>query len=225
MTAVVAYLRVSGQKNFDNGISIAEQRRKIEAYCVAMSLSEPQFIIEEGGTSGFKDSRPGFKRLSQMVEECTVSTVIIYKLCRLARNVRLTLEFLEHVNNKGIDFISLNDNLDTSSAIGKFNLTLIAAINQLYRDQLSEKMVETRAEMKLQGRYGGGQSRYGYKRIEGEEVPDLAEQGVLRFITTMAREGMSFRSIAADLTARGVKTKRGKGRWHPKVVRDIIMTL
>ena len=139
---VIAYTRVSTLGQVQDGESLERQGARIRAYCEAKGLPEPELITDEG-LSGFKSSREGYQKLVSLCKAREVSTVIVYDLSRLSRSVRDTLEFIEDVINKnGIEFVSLLNDIDTSTPTGKAFLGITAIFNQLYRDEIAYKTKE-----------------------------------------------------------------------------------
>ncbi|RYZ77026.1 MAG: recombinase family protein, partial [Proteobacteria bacterium] len=91
-------------------------------------------IIKDEGLSGFKANRPGFQRLQAMCRSGEINTVIVYDLSRLSRSVRDTLAFIEDVVQRhGVNFISLTQDVDTASPMGRAFLGFTSIFNQLYR--------------------------------------------------------------------------------------------
>jgi DNA invertase Pin-like site-specific DNA recombinase len=65
--------------------------------------------------------------------------VIIYKLDRISRSTKHLIELSELFENKGVQFVSIQDNIDTSTAIGRFFFRTMASIAELERDIISER--------------------------------------------------------------------------------------
>ena len=128
MQKVVGYIRVSTNAQVADGESLERQEEQIRAFCARKGIPEADLqIISDGGLSGFKSSRPGFKSLTQLCLSKQVRMVVVYDLSRLSRSVRDTLAFVEDVMQKhGIEFVSLQNDIDTSTPMGKAFLTFNA---------------------------------------------------------------------------------------------------
>ena len=112
------YIRVSTEAQRDEGYSIEAQHEMLEAYCKSRRISRYDFYTD-GGFSGSNIERPELARLIADVKAGKISSVIVYKLDRLSRSQKDTLYLIEDVfNPRGTDFVSLNENMDTSTPIG-----------------------------------------------------------------------------------------------------------
>lgn len=223
MKKVVAYTRVSTMGQAEDGESLDRQAARIRAYCEAKGLPEPEVICDEG-LSGFKTNRDGFQRLVSLCESREVQTVIVYDLSRLSRSVRDTLEFIEDtINKNGIEFISLLNDIDTSTPTGKAFLGITAIFNQLYRDEIAYKTKEALSHKRAKKEKTGGVVPFGYELVDGVRlVPRADELETVKLIHSLRDQGLTLRGIVEVLSTKGIPTKTGKARWSPKVVRGIL---
>lgn len=137
---VAIYSRVSTLHQAEEGYSIGQQIEALTKYCQAMD-----WVIydnySDGGFSGGKLERPAMQKMIQDAESGKFDTVIVYKLDRLSRNVRDTLYLVKDVfNANNVDFVSLQENIDTKSAMGNLFITLLSAIAEFEREQIKERM-------------------------------------------------------------------------------------
>ena len=123
---VAIYVRVSTGYQVDKD-SLPFQKKELKAYCkhilhVDMSRVE---IFEDAGRSGKNTKRPAYERMMQKVRAGLVSHVLVYKIDRISRNlVDFSLMYDDFKYNR-VTFISLNEQFDTSSAIGEAVLKII----------------------------------------------------------------------------------------------------
>lgn len=82
-------------------------------------------------------------------------TLVVWKLDRLARSTMELLSDIEKMNTRGVHFISLKDSIDTSTAGGRFQLAVFAALAELERDMIRERTLAGLAVAREQGRIGG----------------------------------------------------------------------
>lgn len=220
---VVAYTRVSTLGQVEDGESLERQSARIRAYCEAKGLSEPEIICDEG-FSGFKSNREGFRRLVSLCESKQVKVVVVYDLSRLSRSVRDTLEFIEDtINKNGIEFVSLLNDIDTSTPTGKAFLGITAIFNQLYRDEIAYKTKEALGHKRAKKEKTGGTVPFGYELVDGVRlIPLPGEYEVVKEMHQLRQEGYSLRDIVGLLNERGVSTKTGKSKWHPQVVKEVL---
>lgn len=220
---VVAYTRVSTLGQAEDGESLERQAARIRAYCEAKGLSEPEMICDEG-LSGFKSNREGFQKLVALCESKQVKTVIVYDLSRLSRSVRDTLEFIEDtINKNGIEFVSLLNDIDTSTPTGKAFLGITAIFNQLYRDEIAYKTKEALSHKRAKQEKTGGTVPFGFELIDGVRLlPKPEEFETLKLMHSLRQQGLTLREIVTVLEDKGIPTKTGRAGWQPKVVMRIL---
>ncbi len=192
------YIRVSTDYQAEEGYSIDAQREQLSAYCISKGIKRYEYYID-GGWSGSNIERPEMQRLINDVKEDKISHVIVYKLDRLSRSQKDTLYLIEDVfNPHGVDFISLNESMDTSTPMGRLMLGILSAFAQLERENIR---MRTRMGMKerVKAGYwmGGGRVPFGYDydRDKGILVPNKDADKV-RDIYKLYLEGYSAQSIA-----------------------------
>ena len=157
------YIRVSTDYQAEEGYSIDAQKEQLSAYCISKNIKDYEFYID-GGWSGSNINRPEIQRLIKDVKDDRISHVIVYKLDRLSRSQKDTLYLIEDVfNPHNVDFISLNESMDTSTPMGKLMLGILSAFAQLERENIR---MRTRMGMKERVKsglwMGGGRVPFGY---------------------------------------------------------------
>lgn len=201
------YARVSTDAQRDEGYSIEAQCEMLAAYCVSRGIKSHEFYID-GGFSGSNIERPELERLIEDCKAGAISHVIVYKLDRLSRSQKDTLYLIEDVfNPNGISFVSLNENMDTSSPIGRAMLGIMSAFAQLERETIKERTRMGMRERIKRGMWmGGGKVPFGYDydREKGILVPnDDADK--VRLMYKLYLSGYSMMSIARTV---GLKYER-----------------
>jgi DNA invertase Pin-like site-specific DNA recombinase len=111
--------------------------------------------------SGKNTDRPELKKMMDYVRKG--DTVIVESISRFARNTKDLLELIEKLKEKGVEFVSKKENIDTTSPTGKFMLTVFAAVSELERDYLLQRQAEGIAIAKQEGKYKGR------KKIENDK--------------------------------------------------------
>jgi DNA invertase Pin-like site-specific DNA recombinase len=102
--------------------------------------------------SGAKSKRPGLDRLMADARRRRFDVLLVSAFDRVARSVKHFLEVLDELNRLGIEFISLRENIDTGGALGRALLTIIAAIAELERSLIVERVKAGMRRAKLEGR-------------------------------------------------------------------------
>jgi site-specific DNA recombinase len=220
---IIGYVRVSSAGQVQDGESLPRQIEKIQAYCQLKSLPAPEIIADEG-LSGFKASREGFQKLISLCRSGKVQTVIVYDLSRLSRKVRDTLEFIEDTIHKyGVEFVSLQNDIDTSTPTGKAFLAISAVFNQLYRDEISFKTKEALRHKQGKSEKTGGTVPFGFTLVDGFRlIPEQDETETVKQIHQLRAQGLTLREIAQELEQKGIKTKTGLKSWNPKVLKGVL---
>ena len=134
MKRVGCYLRVSTTDQ-----TVENQRNDLRAYCQARGWDD---VIEysDTGVSGTRERRPGLDRLMSDVKARRVDVVVVAAFDRLGRSVRHLVETLELLRHLDVEFISLREQIDTGSPLGQAVFTIIAAIAQLERSLIVERV-------------------------------------------------------------------------------------
>ena len=182
----------------EEGYSIEAQKEQLTAYCVSKGIKNYDYYID-GGWSGSNIDRPEMQRLIKDVKDDKISHVIVYKLDRLSRSQKDTLYLIEDVfNPHNVDFVSLNESMDTSTPMGRLMLGILSAFAQLERENIR---MRTRMGMKERVKsglwMGGGRVPFGYDydSSQGILVPNKDAEKVKQ-IYKLYIEGKSPQDIA-----------------------------
>src|SRR5437870_10086582 len=150
MKRVGCYLRVSTTEQ-----TVENQRNDLRAYCTARGWDNVT-EYSDSGISGTRERRPGLDRLLSDVKGRRLDVVVVVAFDRFGRSVRHLVETLELFRHLGVEFISLREQIDTGSPLGQAVFTIIAAIAQLERSLIVERvragLRRARAEGKRLGR-------------------------------------------------------------------------
>jgi DNA invertase Pin-like site-specific DNA recombinase len=173
---VAVYARVSTTDQ-----SCEAQLRDLREYVAARGWQATEFLDQ--GVSGAKDRRPGLDRLLAAVKARKVDVVVVAAFDRFGRSVRHLVECLELFRHYGVEFVSLRESIDTGSPLGQAVFTIIAAIAQLERSLIAERVRAGLRRAKAEGK------RLGRPRVE-------VDQGRLE---SVIRRGLSVRDGAREL--------------------------
>src|SRR5215472_10143156 len=104
------------------------------------------------GISGAKDRRPELDRLMADARRRKIDAVLVARFDRFARSTKHLVLALEEFQSLGIDFISLNESVDTSTPLGKMVFTVIGAVAELERSLIRERVMMGLERAKRQGK-------------------------------------------------------------------------
>ncbi|MFW6113678.1 MAG: recombinase family protein [Actinomycetota bacterium] len=189
------YIRVSTPRQAEEGYSLDAQERQIRAYCEAHRLPGPTNIYREEGHSGATKDRPAFKELIKDCEEGIIGRVVVVDLSRVARDGDY-LWFFRFAERTGIEWCSIAENFDTSSAVGRAVVAILMAVYRLQREQMLEKVTSGMTERALQGLWNPP-GPYGYTYIpkeessngDGELIVNEAEAVILKAVAERYAHG------------------------------------
>jgi DNA invertase Pin-like site-specific DNA recombinase len=103
--------------------------------------------------SGKNDHRPELHNLLEYLRKG--DTLVIYKLDRLGRSTKKLIELAEELEDRGIELVSIRDQIDTSSAVGKGMFRMLMVLAEMERDIIAERVVEGLKAARARGRVGG----------------------------------------------------------------------
>src|SRR5216684_8849724 len=115
------------------------QVRDLRPYCAARGFDLVREYVDVG-QSGAKDSRPELNKLMDDARKRQFEAIVVWRFDRFARSTKHLLLALEEFRSLGIQFISYQENMDTSSPLGQALFTIVAAVAQLERDLIRERV-------------------------------------------------------------------------------------
>lgn len=219
----IAYIRVSTEEQAIEGVSIEAQEQAIKAYCTLRGLELVELVVDAGVSAGKALSkREGGSRVLQAVRNGEVDSVIAYKLDRLFRDCADCLDVTRIWDKNGTSLHLLDlggQAVDTSSAMGRFFLTVMSGAAELERNQVRERTSAAMQYKIKRGEYTGGAVPFGFDLgADGVTLQENSdEQEIKELIRSLRSDGLSLRKIAQELKSRGCLTRNGKA-WHPQQI-------
>ncbi|MBO4562127.1 MAG: recombinase family protein [Clostridia bacterium] len=179
-------------------------------------------VYEDEGFSGGNLNRPAFKKMLEAARERKLQRIIVYRLDRISRNIGDFAGLIEELDKLNIDFISIREQFDTSTPMGRAMMYIASVFSQLERETIAERIRDNMHELAKTGRWLGGTTPTGYTSeavktvtVDGKTkktcklklLPDEAQ--TVRMIFSLYSEFDSLVKTEAELLKRGVKTKLG----------------
>ena len=207
---VAIYARVSTSRQESEGYSLQEQSIRLEKYCDVREWRVSKHYID-GGYSGANLERPAIKQLIEDCEKGVFDMVLVYKLDRISRSQRDVLFLIEDVFMKNnIEFASLTENLDTSTAMGRAMISILATFAALERAQIAERMAIGIAGRAKDGYWHGAAcSPIGYDYEDGMLKVNEWEAMMVRKAFEMVGSGATFGRICREFRSKGYRTRYG----------------
>src|ERR1700692_2570888 len=195
----IGYVRVSTDRQAEQGVSLEAQEAKIRAMATVQS-AELHDVIVDGGESAKSLNRPGLQRLLGLVNDGKIEAVIVAKLDRLTRSVKDLCGLLELFEKRKVALISVAESLDTGSAAGRLVITIMGAVSQWEREAIGERTRDALRHKKSNGECVGN-IEFGFRLAkDGKHLePEPKEQAVVTAIHRLRKRGQSLRGIAATL--------------------------
>ncbi len=217
----VCYVRVSTEEQAEEGVSLAAQEAAVRAYCAMRGLDVAEVVIDAGVSAGKAlSTRNGGGRVLAMVNRGDVSAVVAYKLDRLFRDCADCLTVTREWDRAevALHLIDLGGQaIDTSTAMGRFFLTVMAGAAEMERNLIRERTAAAMAHMRANGERVG-EVPYGFRLasdgVHLEAEPN--EQRMIELVRGYRAEGLSIRGIAERLNVEAAPARGG--RWHPTSV-------
>lgn len=174
----VIYSRKS--KFTGKGESIENQIEMCRQY-IATHYSEEEaeaaLVYEDEGFSGGTLERPKFKKMMSDSQKIEFAAIVVYRLDRISRNIGDFAKLIEDLGNRHIDFISIREQFDTSSPMGRAMMYIASVFSQLERETIAERIRDNMHELSKTGRWLGGNTPTGY---ESESISNVTVDGKTR---------------------------------------------
>lgn len=220
---LVGYVRVSTEEQANSGLSLAEQRRQLRAYCDLYGL-ELVAVYEDAGVSAATLEREGLQSALAAMKSHGAG-LIVSKLDRLTRRVFDAGELFDTVF-RDRQLVSVGEQLDTSTAAGRLTCNLLVSVAQWERETIGERTRAAMRQKKAKGQ-STGVAPFGYRKENRGGVVVLVEEPseavTLSRMQQLRNEGRGWSAIAEALNAEGLPNRTGRvGAWTPAHVYKIM---
>lgn len=224
MDIIAIYSRKS--KFTGKGESIGNQVELCRAYIRANfgdRYADEAIVFEDEGFSGGNLNRPDFQKMMTAARKRQFKAIVVYRLDRISRNISDFSTLIEDLSGLNISFISIREQFDTGSPMGRAMMYIASVFSQLERETIAERIRDNMHELAKTGRWLGGITPTGYTSesvksvtVDGKTkkacklklVPEEAE--TVRKIYDLYAETDSLTMTEAELLRQRVKTKTGR---------------
>ena len=204
---VALYIRVSTERQANEGDSLEEQETELKKYCDFRQFAIHQIYIERG-KSGGNTNRPEYQKLVKDIRQKKINAVVVKKLDRLSRSLLDFEQLMNLMNENEVEFISIKENFDTTTAMGKAMLRVALVFAQLEREQTSERIADVMGFRARQGLYNGGLRPLGYTTVDKEIVPYKKEKDIVEILFNTFLTTRSTTHTAKTLNDMGFRDRR-----------------
>ncbi len=220
---LIGYVRVSSEEQAQSGLSLENQKAKLQAYCDLYG-HELVEVVTDAGFSGKSLSRPGIQAALESLSRSEVDGLVIHKLDRLSRNVAdmagLVTKFFSEKGGKAL--LSVSDQLDTSTAAGRLGINILMSVAQWEREAIGERTAAALDAKARRGEVKGGAAPLGKQWSDKQHTENKGEAQAVALITELRATGLSMRAIVEELNRRGVPAARKGDKWHLTTVARVL---
>ena len=204
----------------DKSDSVDNQERMCREYVdfKFKDLIEDYRTYQDEGFTGANTNRVGLQQLLDDISAGLVNVLVVYQLDRLSRDVKDFANIYSFLEEHGVMFISIKENIDTATPIGKAMMYVTMVFAQMERETIAERVTDNMIGLAKKGFWTGGNPPYGYKRekveINGKKhciivpVPEAAA-----YIKSIYQEFLdgnySLQSMETEYKRRGKRTVNG----------------
>ena len=215
---VAVYTRKSTEEGLDMEFNSLDAQREAGESFVASQKSKGWVCLpdryDDGGYSGGTTERPALKRLMEDVRRGKVDVICVYKIDRLSRSLHDFADMLDFFDKKGVDFVSVTQDINTSTSAGRMMLNILITFAQYEREIIAERIRDKVASAKKKGMNTGGVPPMGYKSNPTTKrllvVPEEAEV-VRKIFDTYLKLG-SARDTAEAMNKAGFRRREWVSR-------------
>jgi len=215
MKQAIGYIRVSTEKQVNEGMSLEAQQEKIEVWCASNGYQLVEVFTDAGISGKNMNKRPGVQKALVAIKKGMA--LVSYSMSRLARSTVDAIKISEEIAKKKGDLVLIADNIDTTTATGRAMFKIMAVMAELERELISERTVAGLQYMKRHNLNYTNKTPYGFEAIDGKLVQVQQEAEIVAEIQASRTGGNTLQFIADGLNTRGIPTKTGK-QWAPATI-------
>jgi DNA invertase Pin-like site-specific DNA recombinase len=219
------YCRVSTDEQAEHGTSLSTQEERCRSHVEVQGWKLVE-IFTDAGESGIKSSRPALDRLMAACRRGEIEVVLVTKLDRFGRSNRHLANALGDLEEHGVRFVSLSEQFDTSTPMGKGMLAISGVFAEIEHATIRERMMLGKRAIKKQGYWSGGRVPFGFRAVaDGSHkrlVVDEYNAETIRIAAALlVDQGCTTHEVAQRLTGLGRQPAKAK-RWDHMLVRHML---
>lgn len=190
------YVRVSTEEQAKEGLSIDAQIDRCTAFCKARGWDLFQIYTDAGYSAGSMH-RPALQRLLDDARAGKLEILLVYKIDRFSRKLKDLISILEDLKAQKVNFTSVTEQIDTTTAMGEAFFQIIGVFAQLERGMVKER-VEMAFDKKIRSGEALHRPPFGYMYKQRKLVPHPEEAEKVQHIFEMWAAGISYKDICAQ---------------------------
>ena len=221
------YTRVSTAAQTE-GFSLEAQQERLYEYAEYRELEIAGDYCDAGKSGKSIKGRPEFQRMMDDIisQKDNISYVLVFKLSRFGRNAADVLKSMQLLTDYGVDLVSVDDAIDSSTQGGRLTLTILSAVAEIERENITDQFMAGRLQKIRDGKWSGGSVPYGYRSVDRELTIDPYEAKIVRKIFDLyMQEDMGATSVAVTLNDEGYLRKENGGADQRPFTYDFIVNV
>ena len=204
--------------------SVETQKKLINDFCNTHQIKLDEIIVDEGisGSGDKTNKRDGYQSVMDMINNDELDTLIGVSISRWGRNLGEIYNSVNLMTEKGVKFLSIKENIDTSSVYGRFTINLLSSLFEMELELCKERVRDT-LMVKRNNNKVYSPTPFGFDRVKDDLVENPKEKRLLRKLVKLKEEGLSYGDLSKYLTKNRHKTKSGK-KWTRENVYSVMKT-
>lgn len=168
----------------DRRFSLEAQQERLYEYAEYRELEIAGDYCDAGKSGKSIKGRPEFQRMMDDIisQKDNISYVLVFKLSRFGRNAADVLKSMQLLTDYGVDLVSVDDAIDSSTQGGRLTLTILSAVAEIERENITDQFMAGRLQKIRDGKWSGGSVPYGYRSVDRELTIDPYEAKIIRKI-------------------------------------------
>lgn len=211
------YIRVSTEEQVREGYSVSGQKQKLKAFCISQGW-EVVGLYPDEGISAKDTNRPELQRMLKDIKDDKIDCVLVYRLDRLTRSVMDLYNMLDVFEKHDCKFKSATEVYDTTTAMGRMFITIVAALAQWERENMGERISFGYAEKARQRKYPHSFAPFGYTLDKEQSKLNInpIEAKTIKLIYSQYQH-MGMNQVAKYLNDQQIYTKNGN-EWSDNTI-------
>ena len=202
--------------------SVEVQNKLINDFCENNRIKLDKIIIDEGisGSGEKTKMRDGYNSIIEMIHNQEIDTLVVISISRWGRNLGEIYKSVQLMESKGVKFLSIKENIDTSTPYGRFTINLLGSLYEMELELIKDRVKDTLKMKKDNGKVYS-KTPFGFDRVGDDLVENKKEKRLLNKMFKLKNSGLSYGKISDYLKRNRHRTKSG-GKWTPNNVYSIM---
>ncbi|GAA1209170.1 recombinase family protein [Microbacterium maritypicum] len=214
------YARIS-QDQLGDELGVGRQTADCQAEAARRGWPVDEVYIDNDVSATRSKRRPAYERMLADVRAGHITAIVVWDVDRLTRTPRELEDIIDLADQHGLALANVGGEIDLSTPQGRMTARIKGTVARHETEQMSRRL-KRRFQEKAERGEPHGYSPYGYRRVDGRDVPEPDEATVILECARRVLDGESLRAVATDLNARGVHGPKAP-LWNTTILRQILL--